>query len=152
MGVADEVQAQSSFEASMQNTAPQSGGASGIIGLLEVAESDFAKNLDEVKSAEETAADEYEKITQENKVMKAAKEQDLKYKTKESKSLSKAAADLSNDRDEVQEELDSILEYYEKLKPQCITKAPSYEERKARREKEIAGLKEALGILEGEAV
>eukprot|EP00746_Dinoflagellata_sp_MGD_P162347 gnl/MRDRNA2_/MRDRNA2_89871_c0_seq1.p1 gnl/MRDRNA2_/MRDRNA2_89871_c0~~gnl/MRDRNA2_/MRDRNA2_89871_c0_seq1.p1 ORF type:complete len:726 (+),score=241.67 gnl/MRDRNA2_/MRDRNA2_89871_c0_seq1:61-2178(+) len=152
VNIADEVQAQSSFEASMQMGAPQSGAASGIIGLLEVAESDFSKNLAEVKSAEEAAVDEYEKITQENKVMKAAKEQDLKYKTKESKSLAKAAADLNSDRDEVQAELDSILEYYEKLKPQCITKAPSYEERKARREKEIAGLKEALGILEGEAV
>jgi hypothetical protein len=152
VNIADEVQAQSSFEASMQSGAPQSGAASGIIGLLEVAESDFSKNLAEVKSAEEAAVAEYEKITQENKVMKSAKEQDLKWKTKQSKSLSKAAADLEGDRDEVQAELDSILEYYEKLKPQCITKAPSYEERKARREKEIAGLKEALSILEGEAV
>merc|ERR1719163_794048 len=122
VATADEVQAQSSFEASMQTGAPQSGAASGIIGLLEVAESDFSKNLAEVKSAEEAAVEEYEKITQENKVMKAAKEQDLKYKTKESKSLAKAAADLNSDRDEVQAELDSILEYYEKLKPQCITK------------------------------
>lgn len=152
VATADEVQAQSNFEASMQNGAPQSGAASGIIGLLEVAESDFDKNLAEVKSIEEAAVEEYEKITQENKVTKAAKEQDLKYKSKSSKSLSKTVSELMGDRDEIQSELDSVLEYYEKLKPQCIAKAPSYEERKARREKEIAGLKDALAILEGEAV
>ena len=35
-----------------------------------------------------------------------------------------------------------VLEYYDKLKPQCIAKPEPYAERKKRREKEIAGLKE----------
>jgi len=150
MGIAQEVQAQSSFEASMGSGSGAS--QSGIIGLLEVAESDFSKNLAEVNAEEEAAADEYKKISQENQLTKVAKEQDVKYKTKEYKGLAKAASELEGDRDEVQAELDSILEYYEKLKPQCTSKAPSYEERKERREKEIAGLKNALSILEGEGV
>ena len=48
-------------------------------------------------------------------------------------------------------ELSAILEYWEKLKPQCIAKPEPYAERKKRREAEIAGLKEALTILEEEA-
>ena len=44
-----------------------------------------------------------------------------------------------------------VLEYYDKLKPQCIAKPEPYAERKKRREAEIAGLKEALTILEEEA-
>ena len=39
------------------------------------------------------------------------------------------------------------MEYWEKLQPQCVAKPEPYEERKKRREKEIAGLKEALEIV-----
>merc|ERR550514_2636193 len=103
-------------------------------------------------TAEETALAEYEKLTKENEIAKVTKEQDVKYKTKESKSLDKGVAELSSDRQGTQAELDAVLEYYSKLKDQCIAKPETYEERKKRREAEIAGLKEALSILEGEAV
>ena len=42
-----------------------------------------------------------------------------------------------------------MLDYYEKLKPGCIAKPMTYEERKKRREAEIAGLKEALVTARG---
>jgi len=58
----------------------KSGGAGGsIIGILEVCESDFATGLAKVEQEEADAASEYEKMTQENKVTKATKEQDAKY-------------------------------------------------------------------------
>merc|ERR1719316_646204 len=127
------------------------GAGAGIIGMLEVVESDFSKGLEELISAEESAVAEYEKTTQENKVAKATKEQDLKYKTMEFKALDKAASEATADKAGVQTELDSVLDYYEKLKPVCISKPEPYEERKKRREEEIEGLKNALSILEGEA-
>merc|ERR1719482_48763 len=60
----------------------QDGAASGIIGLLEVIESDMSKALAEMIAIEEEAAKEYDKITKENEISKVAKEQDVKYKTK----------------------------------------------------------------------
>ena len=42
--------------------------------------------------------------------------------------------------------------YLDKLKPQCESKAMSYEEKKARREAEIEGLQEAMAIIEGKGV
>jgi len=128
------------------------GAASGIIGLLEVAEADFSGGLSEMTQEEGDAAQEHEKNSKENDITQAAKEQDLKYKTKDAKALDQSVAEAGSDRDGVQTELDAINEYYAKVKEECIAKAEPYAERKARRESEIAGLKEAMSILEGEAV
>jgi len=127
------------------------GEATGIIGMLEVAQSDFSKLLADATVEEEAAIKEYEKITQENQVTKAIKEADIKYKTGEKASLEKQVSELTSDIEGEQTELDAVLDYYEKLKPGCIAKPMTYEERKARREAEITGLKEALAILEGES-
>merc|ERR1719460_1717069 len=62
---------------------------SGIIGMLEVIESDFTKGITEMVAAEDMAADTYEKETKENAVEKTTKEQDVKYKTKEFTGLDK---------------------------------------------------------------
>jgi len=129
-----------------------SGAGGGIIGMLEVIESDFSKGLAEMITQEETALAEYEQTTKDNEIAKVTKEQDVKYKTKESKSLDTSVAELTSDRQGSQAELDAVLEYFSKLKEQCIAKPEPYEERKKRREAEIAGLKEALSILAGEAV
>merc|ERR1719198_87393 len=102
-------------------------------------------------SVEESAAAEYERATKENEITKVTKEQDVKYKTKESKALAKSAAEITSDRDGVQTELDAVLDYWKSITEQCIAKAEPYEERVKRREAEIAGLKDALAILEGEA-
>ena len=99
---------------------------------------------------EETAVKEYEKVSHENAVQKTMKEQDVKYQLKEKASLEKNVADFKEDRSGEQAELDAVLEYYAKVKPGCTVKPMTYEERKKRREAEIAGLKEALTILEGE--
>uniref|UniRef100_A0A7S1PNG7 Uncharacterized protein n=1 Tax=Alexandrium catenella TaxID=2925 RepID=A0A7S1PNG7_ALECA len=126
------------------------GAGSSIVGLLEVIESDFAKNLAAEDTAEDSAAVEYEKMSQQNKVTNTLKTQDVKYKTKESNSLDKNIADLTADRDTSDAELSAVLEYYAKVKERCIAKPETYEARKQRRVAEIKGLKEALTILEDE--
>merc|ERR1719299_135151 len=78
------------------------------------------------------------------------KAQDEKYKTKEFTSLDKTVKELTSDKEGVQTELDAALEYLAKINERCIAKAEPYAEIKARREAEIAGLKEALDILESE--
>merc|ERR1719491_2260502 len=126
------------------------GAASGIIGLLEVAEADFSKNLAEITAEEEAAVSEYETVSKENEIEKTTKQQDVKYKTKESKELDKSSAELASDRTGVKEELDAVLEYLAKIEDECIAKAETYGARKERRAAEIAGLKEAMQILESE--
>lgn len=126
------------------------GASSGIIGLLEVCESDFSKSLTEMTAAEESAVAAYEQETQENKILKVTKQQDVKYKTKESNGLDKSVAELSSDKSGVETELSAVMEYLKQLEGRCIAKAETYAERKERRTAEVAGLKEALSILENE--
>lgn len=124
--------------------------ASGIISILEVAESDFARSLAETQEAEDDAVSVYEKTTQENQVNTATKKATVTGKQQESARLQQSISDNTSDRDGTSTELAAVLEYLEKLRPQCTTEPESYEDRKARREHEIEGLKDALDILENE--
>merc|ERR1712110_1042369 len=120
------------------------------IGILEVCESDFAKNLAREETTESDEAAEYDKTTQENKITKTLKDQDVKYKTQEFTGLDKSIAELTADRESTDAELSAVLEYYAKIKERCIAKPETYEERQRRRAAEIKGLKEALAILNDE--
>jgi len=128
------------------------GAGSSIIGLLEVCESDFTKGLTEMTAEEESAAADYEKYCKEDEIAVTMKQQDVKYKSKEAAGLDKAVSELSTDLSAVTDELTAVISALDKLKDMCVAKAEPYAEQKARRESEIAGLKEALEILEGEAV
>merc|ERR1719171_2212086 len=76
--------------------------ATGIIGILEVSQSDFSKLL-----ADANVVEEYEKVSHENAVQKTMKEQDVKYQLKEKASLEKSVADFKEDRSGEQAELDT---------------------------------------------
>merc|ERR1719399_2320100 len=127
------------------------GAASGIIGMLEVIESDFTKMLADGTAKEEMAIDAYEKLTQDNEIATTEKSTAVKYATKDQKETEEALIGLKEDKEGVTKELDAVLEYWGKLQPMCVAKPESYAERKKRREAEIAGLKEALRILEEES-
>merc|ERR1719160_46528 len=84
----------------MPETFSKAGGSgTSIIGILEVVESDFATNLAKEETAEATAQEAHEKMIQENKITKATKEQDIKYKIAESASLDKENAELASDHE-----------------------------------------------------
>ena len=95
----------------------------GIIGLLEVVESDFTKAL--LKQwLQKSAQNAYEKLSKENEIDKTSKEQDVKYKSKESADLDKATADESSDRSGVEAELNVVMEYLATLHKRCIVTGP----------------------------
>merc|ERR1712048_1446634 len=108
----------SQFAALMQQPAPPpahakaTGAGQGIINILEVVESDFAENLAKENTEEADAQAEYDKTTQENKVAKTLKEQDVKYKTQEIKALGKTLSELSADRESAETEHAAVMEYY----------------------------------------
>jgi len=127
------------------------GAGGGIIGLLEVCESDFSKGLAEMVATEEAAVAEYTQEMKDNELETTLKNKDEEYKTKEHIGLDKAVATSSGDRSGIQTELDAVLDYLKQLHDRCDAKADVYADTKKRREAELAGLKEALTILEGQA-
>jgi hypothetical protein len=132
--------------------APELGGAksdigSTIISMLEQAESEFTELLAESTAAENAAVEAYEKLSRKSKLSRTAKVEEVKGKESETKTLEMNLLNYKEDKETTGKELDAVLSYLDKLKPQCETKVMSYAERKARREADIAGLKEALAIL-----
>jgi len=130
------------------NTASEGNDGSGILGVLELAESDFAQNLAEFRSAEKVAVDEYNVLMQDSKMSLAIKEMEMKGKQSQVKSTKVGLRDNSADKEGLSTELDAVLEFLDTRQRECETKVPSYAEIKAARDAEIEGLKEALKVLE----
>jgi cell division septum initiation protein DivIVA len=124
----------------------------GIIGMLEVIESDFARLESETKAAEATAQKEYDQFMEESKVNKAQKETDIEHKTAKKQDEEQALTTNKEDLEGTQKELDAALAYFDKLKPSCVDAGVSYEDWVARRKEEIESLQEALKILSGEDI
>jgi len=128
------------------------GASKSIIGMLEVVEADLAKGIAEISTAESNSESVYEQQTQANKIETATVQQSVKYKGKSASQLDTSSGEAKSDREGVHAELSAIEDYNGNLLKMCSAKAEPYEERKQRREAELAGLKEALSILNGEAV
>merc|ERR1719420_2890239 len=115
----------------------------GIMGMLEVVTSDFERLDAETTAAETASAAEYDQFMADSKEDKETKDSSRRSKVTAKIDKEGALARTNKDLKSVSEELAAAEAYYEKLKPTCISPGESYEERVARREAEISGLKEA---------
>merc|ERR1719487_815113 len=130
----------------------RSDSGSSIISVLETAEADFTQMLAEAETAENAAVAAFRKLAEEDELAKVSKLASVKGRQSEIKSLEVSLGHYKDDHGVANKEFDAVMDYLDKLKPQCESKVMSYEERKARREAEIEGLKEALAILDGEGI
>merc|ERR1719217_359559 len=124
----------------------------GVVGMLEVIESDFARLEADTTAAEETAQTEYDGFMTDSKTDKTQKMTDIDHKTSKKQDQSQTLTTKKEDLAGTQKELDAALAYFDKLKPTCVDTGSSYEDRVARRKEEIESLQEALKILSGDSV
>jgi len=124
----------------------------GVVGMIEVIQSDFARLESETSAAEAEAQKQYDEFMGDSSVDKAQKSKDIEHKSGKKQNHEQALQEAKTDLDGTQKELDAALAYYEKLKPSCVDAGESYEDRVARRKEEIESLQEALRILNGEDV
>merc|ERR1712061_565167 len=137
------------FDSPYQGMQSENGG---VIGMLEVIESDFARLEADTKASEATAQKEYDEFMTDSKVDKSEKSTDIEHKTAKKQDESQALTVKKADLEGTQKELDAALAYFDKLKPSCVDAGVSYEDRVARRKEEIESLQEALKILNGEDI
>jgi len=120
----------------------------GIIGLLEVILADFDRTHTTVDAAEATSAGEFQ-------MFETAIEADTNQKTGDKATKEGEVTNLDDDLVQLQDQKkdavkahDLAISTLDGLKAMCVEGEETYEERVAKREKEIAALKEAHDILE----
>jgi hypothetical protein len=124
----------------------------GIIGMLQVVESDFGRLEAETTASEATSQKFYDEFMTDSKVDKAQKTKDIEHKEAKKQDQEQALVMKGQDLEGTQKELDAALAYFDKLKPSCVDAGTSYDDRVARRKEEIESLQEALRILNGEEI
>merc|ERR1719263_146383 len=127
-------------------------GNGGVVGMLEVIESDFARLEADTKAAEESAQKEYDEFMTDSATDKSKKTTDSEHKTAKKQDESQTLTQVLEDLQGTQEELDAALAYFDKLKPSCVDAGVSFEERVARRKEEIESLQQALEVLNGKDI
>jgi C4-type Zn-finger protein len=127
------------------------GAKGGVVGMLEVIETDFARLDADTTAAEKQAASEYDTFMTDAQADKKQKHE-LEVKTKLDKDQTEfEKSQTQKDLVAVEEELAKANEYYAYLKPSCLEVKVSYEERVAARKEELASLNEAYDILDEKA-
>jgi len=97
----------------------------GVVGMLEVIESDFARLESDTKASEATSQKEYDEFMTDSKVDKAEKTTDSEHKTAKKQDESQALTTKRNDLEGTQKELDAALAYFDKLKPSLLMVDPA---------------------------
>eukprot|EP00747_Dinoflagellata_sp_TGD_P143551 gnl/TRDRNA2_/TRDRNA2_176407_c1_seq10.p1 gnl/TRDRNA2_/TRDRNA2_176407_c1~~gnl/TRDRNA2_/TRDRNA2_176407_c1_seq10.p1 ORF type:complete len:693 (+),score=276.48 gnl/TRDRNA2_/TRDRNA2_176407_c1_seq10:88-2166(+) len=119
----------------------------GIIGLLEVILSDFERTIETTTEEETTAQGKFDTFESETNADTEAKEDETTTKKNRISEIDDELMTTANDHNDAKTQLADAKASLEKLKPMCVSATETYEERVAKREQEIAALKEAMQIL-----
>jgi len=126
------------------------GESTGVLGMLDVILSDFTRLETQTMGAEDQAVASYEKYMAESTQDAEVKETEMKHNEDKKQKTEETLHNTKKELELTQKELDAALDYYQKLKEECLDTGLSYEARVKRREEEIQSLQEALKILNGE--
>lgn len=150
MGILDE-QPSDPAQGSQGRQADRGSVAGSIVDMLGIALSDFQKAQTEQEQGEAAAQREYEAYLQSCEVEKATLVTSLGHLQTDQAETAKKLADLSEDKRQVAEQLAESSKYLEGLKVSCGPQKITFEDRQARRKRQIDALRNALSSLEAQA-
>merc|ERR1719240_2221560 len=122
--------------------------STGIIGILQIILADFERTETTVTKEEETSQLDFEELESDTNADTAAKNADIETKKGELTDTEDELVSLKDSKASTEALLADVISELEKLTKMCIEGEETYAERVAKREKEIAALKEALEILD----
>lgn len=125
----------------------QQGASKGVIGLLEVIQTDFKHTITTVTAEEKKAHAEFIENERLNKVTTKKKETKLKLDTEDLEETRRTLESKYADLTTASDLLDGALQELEKLRPTCVDSGMSYADRKQKREDEICALKWSRDLL-----
>merc|ERR1719161_3435678 len=120
----------------------------GIIGILQIIQSDFKRSISMAEQAEKDSYTEYAQYDKESKRSMSAKTEGLDNAKDDLKIASGDLVATLNKLQDNQKLLDMSLQALETLRPACIDTGMSWDEKTKRRDAEIQALKDALGVFE----
>eukprot|EP00448_Togula_jolla_P005634 CAMPEP_0170599824 /NCGR_PEP_ID=MMETSP0224-20130122/17008_1 /TAXON_ID=285029 /ORGANISM="Togula jolla, Strain CCCM 725" /LENGTH=706 /DNA_ID=CAMNT_0010924511 /DNA_START=62 /DNA_END=2180 /DNA_ORIENTATION=+ len=135
------------FEGAYEGMGSENGG---VIAMLEVIESDYARLESSTTAMEETAEQDFNRFKTDNAVAIAQTNADIRHKTSQKQHHEQQLSNAESSLTLAERELAAAEKTYEKLKPSCIDSGSNFTEREQRRQEEIQSLQEALRILNGE--
>jgi hypothetical protein len=119
----------------------------GIVSVLEKVNEDFAEMEAQTRSQEQSDQDAYDEEMKELDIEKARRSKEAEMKTQEQKRTDTKVEEQKKAKKGVSKEIDAVKQYLKDLEPACVSGDSSYSDRKAARDTEIQGLKDAQGIL-----
>merc|ERR1719281_828422 len=118
----------------------------GIIGILEIIQSDFKRSISMAEQAEKDSYTQYAEYNKEAKASLSSKEEGLDNAKDDLKIASGDLVATLNKLKDNQKLLDMSLQALETLRPACIDTGMSWDEKTKRRDAEIQALKDALEV------
>merc|ERR1712085_122135 len=134
-------------EPAMEAYKGQQASHNGVLQFIEIIQSDFARLRTRTENAETAAASEYRAFMDDSEAAHKQKHNEEFKLGLDKDQLEYERSQTKKDLARTQEELDRANDYYESLKPSCVTFPISWEERVQKREEEVQALKEAYAVL-----
>mmetsp|Transcript_20625 Transcript_20625/g.71343 ORF Transcript_20625/g.71343 Transcript_20625/m.71343 type:complete len:700 (-) Transcript_20625:98-2197(-) len=120
----------------------------GIVGLLEVILTDFDRTISTVTEEEGESAEAFATFKSENEADTNSKEESVGMKEDEVANIESDLVELADSKTSAEESHKQALDELSKLHSMCVAGEETYEERVAKRQKEIEALKDAHDMLE----
>merc|ERR1712194_315032 len=130
----------------------QNGMGSGVIGILEVAYSDYSELEQELTLNEKVSVKDFNDFMQQNTVRMAVFNKDLEYNNRAKIKIQGDKMRTQSDLKSYQKELDAITAYLTQLKASCTIKGDTYTVRQAKRKKLLESLMSAMNFLNGKGM